>query len=469
MSFVMNGIFTNMLEEQRQSKEENIERSIFMQLSEMDSAHAYFMELENKEMEADLYELRAYYERNPNIYSWDMTQIKQEIGNREFFIIDKESEIVVTTQRKSENFDFKDCCSDFVALVNRRIVTDQFYFDGLENSVALKETWLYSYLPTADHQYLLEFGIRFGDTSVSKHFSYEETVDNLLENNTNLVDLRILTRGGFVLNDTASFSKIEDMPADIERAFNSAVEHDNVTEVKKLNNDGLIETHRFIPYEAEIERGNATQRMIYVKYDNADEVDLKNKQTTMLLYMLAIGIVTAIVIMFIILRLFNRTIRLATYDALTGAYNRASYLQLTEELLHQSKKSPIGLMLLDLDNFKQANDQYGHIEGDKILKEFTTLLKAIVGKQGTVVRLGGDEFAIIFEKAEAQQLQDVAQQILMTARSQHKYNNVWSILSVSIGSTIQLHSHESEAQLFERADQALYNSKQNGKNKDTLF
>jgi len=129
--------------------------------------------------------------------------------------------------------------------------------------------------------------------------------------------------------------------------------------------------------------------------------------------------------------------------------------------------------LLDLDNFKQVNDRFGHVEGDKILIETARTLKQEVGKNGFVVRFGGDEFAIVLYDTKDEYMEKLAHSILEKI---HHYKfadkisvDKWSVLSVSLGGAICSHPDESERSLFERADKALYQSKNAGKDQYTIY
>ncbi|AIF51365.1 GGDEF domain-containing protein [Pelosinus sp. UFO1] len=87
----------------------------------------------------------------------------------------------------------------------------------------------------------------------------------------------------------------------------------------------------------------------------------------------------------------------ADSDGLIGAYNRRSFdktLELIKCELQSGSLTPVGIMLLDLDNFKRQNDTSGHIAGDDILKRFTDIAQSVVGNRA-IFRFGGDEFAII--------------------------------------------------------------------------
>ena len=128
-------------------------------------------------------------------------------------------------------------------------------------------------------------------------------------------------------------------------------------------------------------------------------------------------------------------------------------------------------MLIDLDNFKMVNDVYGHAEGDIVLRATAEILKKTVGSEGYVVRFGGDEFAVVFEAATEEKLRHYAKKLLdeMHSRRDTPTDPYWTVLSMSIGCTLQHESREQESHLFERADKALYMSKDKGKDTYTYL
>lgn len=451
--------------EQQEAVRADIENNIVSDLETMDNAHMIFQKIETEEMEKGLQELSNFYDENPDVLSWNLNEIKEKYGPLDFYVLNADGQVVVTTHEPSINMDFNECCSGFVKVIKERIETNQFYFDGLEISVAANDQRMYGYLPTKDNEYLLEFGVRFEDTHVAKEFNYEKTVESLINNQMDLEDLRILTYDGFMLNNAPGMLSYEDLDVDLQQAFLEASDAGKDITISKELQDGLKETHRFISYQAEDATGVQTKRIIYAKYNNMSEMVLKQNNSTQFVIMLGVGIMTSIILLFFILQLLNNTISLATYDTLTGAYNRASYLQYMDGLISNRQQYPIGLILVDLDNFKQVNDVYGHAEGDAVLMEITKILMKVTGTEGYVVRFGGDEFAIVFEKADAYILKHYANLLLEEVRERRvkESGNSWATLSLSIGGTIQQEPAEEEARLFERADRALYISKERGK------
>ncbi|MDN4500948.1 GGDEF domain-containing protein [Alteromonadaceae bacterium BrNp21-10] len=155
--------------------------------------------------------------------------------------------------------------------------------------------------------------------------------------------------------------------------------------------------------------------------------------------------------------------RLCFKDNLTGLGNRSHFDESIRRLISHSQRnnSSFGLLVLDLDHFKKANDQYGHLLGDQLLITFAGLLQDCLRDSDYAFRFGGDEFCCLLEDADELLNQKVSIRIIH-AMANHglliKHN-----LTASIGSAVYLPSDSSHT-LFQRADEAMYTAKQNGKN-----
>lgn len=160
---------------------------------------------------------------------------------------------------------------------------------------------------------------------------------------------------------------------------------------------------------------------------------------------------------------FHKVKRLALKDALTGLSNRGHFDDsLNQAMAHaKRKRSTFALMMLDLDNFKQANDTFGHQAGDYVIQEFAAILNRSIRGDDSAFRLGGDEFAIIAcgnDDSEAN---------VIAARIQHNVaTNPIMIkhgVSTSIGFTF-FDQNDSVSSLYTRTDSALYAAKDFGRN-----
>ena len=160
--------------------------------------------------------------------------------------------------------------------------------------------------------------------------------------------------------------------------------------------------------------------------------------------------------------MFYRVKKLATKDILTGLSNRSHFNDYLSKKLDRCRRHHrrFGLMLLDLDNFKQVNDKQGHLFGDQVLIQFSKLLQQSIRGIDTVFRLGGDEFAILVDDKQetaciiiAERMQKLVREDALLSKHQ---------VTTSIGFTLAK-VRDDQVTLFERADKALYQAKNNGR------
>lgn len=153
----------------------------------------------------------------------------------------------------------------------------------------------------------------------------------------------------------------------------------------------------------------------------------------------------------------------ADVDGLTGLYNRRAFDRLLETIsgeMQAHSLETLGIMLLDIDYFKQINDAKGHMIGDEVLKEFAEIITGVAGSR-SAFRFGGDEFAVILRNSSGQTICRLAEEIRSRCeQSPFGY-------TVSIGIAVYPGHADSIDKLLELADQALYSSKA-GKNKVTV-
>jgi two-component system, cell cycle response regulator len=169
------------------------------------------------------------------------------------------------------------------------------------------------------------------------------------------------------------------------------------------------------------------------------------------------------------LRMRNEQLdRLSRIDGLTGIYNRR---HLDEQLLDMSKfacrhDQPLAVLMLDIDYFKQVNDQEGHPAGDRVLQEFARRLQATVRAGSVVGRFGGEEFLVIAPRTNADEAKMLGERIRSAIAEQPIDLGDRSIsITVSVGCAVGL---QSAGELVEQADAALYRSKAGGRNQVTV-
>lgn len=163
-----------------------------------------------------------------------------------------------------------------------------------------------------------------------------------------------------------------------------------------------------------------------------------------------------------------------TIDSLIGVKNRAAFnkrLQ-AEGRISRRQQTPMALLMLDVDHFKNINDKYGHLAGDYTLKAIADTLSALLRRPTDLVsRFGGEEFAIILPSTDAEGALAVAEHIREAVEELTIEWEQFKIpLTVSIGvSSNIIESDEHPLQLLEQADKALYQAKHDGRNRVGLF
>lgn len=164
--------------------------------------------------------------------------------------------------------------------------------------------------------------------------------------------------------------------------------------------------------------------------------------------------------------------KMAHYDILTGLPNRFSFLQKLNEVLEFAKLNQriIAICFIDVDNFKQINDNLGHGVGDEILKAISKLLKQELTKMDYLARLGGDEFAIILENIiTIDSIKLTLQRFIKRLNKPIKVNHHEIMSSISIGIATYPIAGKTTEELIINADIAMYKAKEFGKNTFAFF
>jgi len=171
-------------------------------------------------------------------------------------------------------------------------------------------------------------------------------------------------------------------------------------------------------------------------------------------------------------RMMQKLQKLATTDGLTKLYNsRSFYSQLELEVDRYNRyKHPLSLLLLDIDNFKEFNDNFGHLEGDKVLVRFSQIIKSCLRTNDSAYRYGGEEFTVILPETNGDEAKTVAQRIRSSLETE-KFKPIPdrnAKITISIGVT-QYFPKEELSAFIRRADKAMYLSKKNGRNRVSVL
>jgi two-component system, cell cycle response regulator len=165
----------------------------------------------------------------------------------------------------------------------------------------------------------------------------------------------------------------------------------------------------------------------------------------------------------------------ATHDSLTGLMNRGEILRILRQELARARREqkPLGVLLADIDHFKDVNDSLGHLFGDEALKEVAQRLRSGLRIYDGIGRYGGEEFLLILPNCDLATTRLRGEELRQVVAGQPVFGSgpvfasgVERVITVSMGATVSANSGDNEVEsLLSRADAALYAAKQKGRNR----
>ena len=166
-------------------------------------------------------------------------------------------------------------------------------------------------------------------------------------------------------------------------------------------------------------------------------------------------------------RILSKLENLAITDGLTKLYNLRHFYNLLEVEIDRCRRygHSLALLLFDIDNFKVYNDTYGHLEGDKVLVKIGQIIRSCLRTMDSAYRYGGEEFTVILPETTAQEANNVANRIRIAVELENFIPKAGKVatVTISIGVT-EYHNDEQLSEFIKRADQAMYLSKEKGRN-----
>lgn len=156
-------------------------------------------------------------------------------------------------------------------------------------------------------------------------------------------------------------------------------------------------------------------------------------------------------------------------DALTGLLNKEAFFLEAKKYLQANSSLNTAVIFIDLDNFKQINDNLGHMTGDFAIKETAKKLQIIFSNYDILARFGGDEFCVLLKEVSMETIEDKLAWTVEKLKNTYSENGIFVESSVSIGASYTKQNAEPLESLIEKADQALYKAKGNGKDQYSIY
>ena len=167
-------------------------------------------------------------------------------------------------------------------------------------------------------------------------------------------------------------------------------------------------------------------------------------------------------------QLYEKTVEISFVDELTGLYNRRYLVeQMERDFARASRqRSPLSLLMIDMDGLKTINDRFGHNEGSEFLKQLGKIIKSNTRASDVAARLGGDEFVLLAPETDIEEAHEVGERLLSETRQYQRQIEGWEVgMSISIG-IASYPTHASDVEdILKKADEAMYEAKRAGKNR----
>lgn len=173
---------------------------------------------------------------------------------------------------------------------------------------------------------------------------------------------------------------------------------------------------------------------------------------------------------------YSKILQYATLDALTNLNNRRQFeVRLKQEIATTKRQNnPLCALMIDIDFFKRVNDTYGHASGDAVLRKVASIIKEELRESDIPSRYGGEEFAVLLPYTHIKEAQIVAERLRKAVEKTqieiNSDNNDSGFINVTISMGLaEFHREETGEELFERADKALYEAKESGRNRVVII
>ncbi|MDH4414408.1 MAG: GGDEF domain-containing protein [Rhizobium sp.] len=198
------------------------------------------------------------------------------------------------------------------------------------------------------------------------------------------------------------------------------------------------------------------------------------KEMTLAVAVSGVGLVSFVTAMTLIAKMMmdrseERLQALVRTDPLTGALNRRGFAEAYQQLVDSAPSTALGLLIFDLDHFKQVNDIHGHQVGDRVLLEFAAICKSLLPQRGAFGRTGGEEFAAVLAVSEVRDAALFAETVRL-ALAERRIETTRDAIHVttSIGISVSALAGADLDKMMSQADAALYAAKAQGRNRTSV-
>jgi len=400
--------------------------------------------------------------------NWNLEELQQQFSGYDIYIVDQDLEIIKTTYQEDLGLDFSRFGS-FATVLRQRMAGSEFEVDRIDLSTQTGEIKKYSYMPSPDNQYLFELSVSIED----QYPSFQSL--NLFKDATALTE-------EYAIVEDISFYSVEplehqvaklrnskkpylnpDVPEFEEELARQAVLQNDLQSSQGENGNNDLR-YRFFPVlvsDQENEQGWNSYVVGITYNDQIMQVEIAEHRRLFVVNIILLAVLFASFIA-VVVYLLKKFEHQAYHDKLTGLANRKYFTEEFEALKQKadSSGSNIGLIFIDIDQFKAINDNYGHDVGDRVLESIAAKMKNNLKGEDILARMGGDEFLVALSD-----LNSKSEIIKVAKRLIKKLNGDLIIgdrkIKISVSGGVSFYPDESRELeiLIKNADAAMYKAK----------
>jgi diguanylate cyclase (GGDEF)-like protein len=456
------------VEDKYQIQQQLVEKNIMQTVNYINDAYKIVEQQLNQEMREHSEVMVDKYQQNQDVMNWNLEELQQQFSGYDIYIVDQDLEIIKTTYQEDLGLDFSRFGS-FATVLRQRMAGSEFEVDRIDLSTQTGEIKKYSYMPSPDNQYLFELSVSIED----QYPSFQSL--NLFKDATALTE-------EYAIVEDISFYSVEplehqvaklrnskkpylnpDVPEFEEELARQAVLQNDLQSSQGENGNNDLR-YRFFPVlvsDQENEQGWNSYVVGITYNDQIMQVEIAEHRRLFVVNIILLAVLFASFIA-VVVYLLKKFEHQAYHDKLTGLANRKYFTEEFEALKQKadSSGSNIGLIFIDIDQFKAINDNYGHDVGDRVLESIAAKMKNNLKGEDILARMGGDEFLVALSD-----LNSKSEIIKVAKRLIKKLNGDLIIgdrkIKISVSGGVSFYPDESRELeiLIKNADAAMYKAK----------
>ncbi len=461
-----------LVKEKYNSQQQLVEKNILQTVHYVNDAYKIAEQQLNQEMEKFSEQMIEKYKENPHVMEWDLDELQKRFSGYDIYVVNKDLKIIKTTYKKDLGLDFSKFGS-FATVLRKRMSGNSFEVDRIDLSTQAGDIKKYSYMPSPDNQYLFELSVSIEEKYPSFHSL------NLFKDATSLTkEYEIVEDIGFYSVEPLNYGVAKlrnskrpylnpDVPEFEEELARQAVIN-NAMQTSIRNIEGIQHSYRFFPAmvsNQDNEQGWNSYVVGIIYNDQVMQKEIANHRSLFFvnILLMAVLFVSFIIVVVYLLKKFEHQ---AHHDKLTGLANRKYFAEEFFKLKNKTEttKNNIGVVFIDVDNFKKINDAYGHDIGDEVLKNIASRLEHSLKEKDLKARMGGDEFVLaLADVPSKEQIVEVTKRLMVELKKPLFIGGKEIPISVSAGVSFYPDDSREIETLLRNADSAMYTAKRNNK------